>query len=190
MADGQMTNTDLDALMLDMGRRARAAATLLAEATGPQRSATLSAMADALTAAGADILAANARDVERARVNGLGEALIDRLALSPARVQAMVAAVAEVAAFPDPLGVETERWTRPNGLDIARVRTPLGVLAIIYEPECDGRRRRPVPEVGQRRHPALRFGLSGKQSRHPRGHGVGSGGGGPAGRRRPAGPHP
>jgi glutamate-5-semialdehyde dehydrogenase len=133
MADGQMTNTDLDALMLDMGRRARAATTLLAEATGEQRSAALSAMADALTAAGVDILAANARDVERARANGLGEALIDRLALSPARVQAMAAAVAEVAAFPDPLGVETERWTRPNGLDIARVRTPLGVLAIIYE---------------------------------------------------------
>jgi glutamate-5-semialdehyde dehydrogenase len=133
MADGQMTATDLGVLMQDMGRRARTAAGLLAGATGVQRSAALSAMAGALTAAEADILSANARDVERARQTGLGEALIDRLALTPARVAAMAAAVAEVAAFPDPLGVETARWTRPNGLDIARVRTPLGVLAIIYE---------------------------------------------------------
>ena len=133
MADGVMTSGDLDALMLDMGRRARAAATVLAEATAEQRSAGLAAMAEALKAAEGDILAANGRDVERARANGLSEALVDRLALTSARVSAMAEAVAEVAVLPDPLGVETARWTRPNGLDIARVRTPLGVLAIIYE---------------------------------------------------------
>ena len=132
MADGA-SNLDLDALMRDMGRRARTAATALAETTAAQRSAGLTAMAGALKAAEGDILAANGRDVERARANGLNEALIDRLALTPARVVAMAEAVSEVAAFPDPLGVETARWTRPNGLDIARVRTPLGVLAIIYE---------------------------------------------------------
>ena len=63
----------------------------------------------------------------------MAPAMIDRLALDPARVEAMAAGVETVAAIPDPLGVETERWTRPNGLDIARVRTPIGVIAIIYE---------------------------------------------------------
>jgi glutamate-5-semialdehyde dehydrogenase len=63
----------------------------------------------------------------------MAEAQIDRLALTPARIEAMASAVDEVAAFPDPLGVETARWSRPNGLDFARVRTPIGVLAIIYE---------------------------------------------------------
>ena len=79
------------------------------------------------------ILAANARDIERARANGMAEAQVDRLALDPKRVEAIAAALDDIAAQPDPLGVETARWTRPNGLDIARVRTPIGVLAIIYE---------------------------------------------------------
>ncbi len=87
----------------------------------------------ALRARADDILTANARDIDRARTNGMAEAQIDRLALNPARIEAMATAVAEVATFPDPLGVETVRWTRPNGLDFARVRTPIGVLAIIYE---------------------------------------------------------
>ena len=81
----------------------------------------------------AAILAANARDVADATAAGMAPAMIDRLALDPARVEAMAAGVETVAAIPDPLGVETERWTRPNGLDIARVRTPIGVIAIIYE---------------------------------------------------------
>ncbi|CAN5347612.1 glutamate-5-semialdehyde dehydrogenase [soil metagenome] len=124
---------DVAALMADMGRRARASGDAVRLAGSETRSASLTAIASALRAHAEAILSANAKDIARARANGMTEALIDRLALSPARVAAIADAVDEVAAFPDPLGVETARWTRPNGLDFARVRTPLGVLAIIYE---------------------------------------------------------
>jgi glutamate-5-semialdehyde dehydrogenase len=123
----------IHAQMLDMGRRARAAAQALRGAPAQARTDALVAAAQALTAASADILAANRRDVDRARAAGLSEALIDRLSLTPARIEAVAAAVAEVATLPDPLGRELARWNRPNGLDIARVSTPIGVLAIIYE---------------------------------------------------------
>ena len=123
----------LDATMLEMGRSARRAAEGLRTASGAARSTALSAMAAALRDRTDRILAANASDVERARARGLSDALIDRLSLTPARVAAMAGAVDEVAAFPDPLGAATARWTRPNGLEFSRVRTPLGVLAIIYE---------------------------------------------------------
>lgn len=121
------------AMMLDMGRRARAATEPLRLAGAGVRSAALTAIATALRDRADAILAANLRDLERARASGLSAALQDRLALTPARIAAVAGAVDQVAAFPDPLGIETARWTRPNGLDIARVRTPLGVLAIIYE---------------------------------------------------------
>ena len=124
---------DVAALMADMGRRARAAGEAVRLASAATRSEALSAIATALRTHADAILSANATDVARARANGVTEALIDRLTLTPARVAAMADAVDEVAAFPDPLGVETARWTRPNGLDFARVRTALGVLAIIYE---------------------------------------------------------
>ncbi|RZJ19360.1 MAG: glutamate-5-semialdehyde dehydrogenase [Brevundimonas sp.] len=125
--------TDLIDRMLDMGRRARLAADAVRNATPETRTVALSGMAAAVRARADAILAANARDIERARSNGMAEAQIDRLALNPARVEAIAAALDDIAAQPDPLGVETARWTRPNGLDIARVRTPIGVLAIIYE---------------------------------------------------------
>ena len=125
--------SDLDTVMQAMGRCARAAADAVRLAPAETRSAALTAMAAALRARAGAILQANARDIDRARANGMAEAQIDRLALNPARIEAMAAAVDEVAAFPDPLGVETARWSRPNGLDFARVRTPIGVLAIIYE---------------------------------------------------------
>ena len=125
--------TDISALMLDLGQRARAASEPLRMATAEARSTALTAIATAIRAHAPAILQANARDIDRARTNGVSEALIDRLALTSDRVAAIASAVDDVAAFPDPLGVETARWTRPNGLDIARVRTPLGVLAITYE---------------------------------------------------------
>ncbi|MGV3579391.1 glutamate-5-semialdehyde dehydrogenase [Brevundimonas sp.] len=125
--------SDLDARMQAMGRRARAAADAVRMAPAETRSTALTAMAAAIRERADAILEANASDTDRARTNGMAEAQIDRLALIPARIEAMAAAVDEVAAFPDPLGVETARWTRPNGLDFARVRTPIGVLAIIYE---------------------------------------------------------
>ncbi|MBN9480899.1 MAG: glutamate-5-semialdehyde dehydrogenase [Bordetella sp.] len=129
--------SDLDAtmpdMMIDMGRRARAAAESLRATTPDARTEALHRLAESLRAAEADILSANARDVSRARDGGLSEALIDRLALSPARVEAMAVAVETIAAQPDPVGAEMARWTPANGLDIARVRTPIGVLAVIYE---------------------------------------------------------
>ena len=125
--------TDLSTTMLEMGRRARTAATALREAPAAARTRALTALSEGLAAAETDILAANARDVAAARAGGMSEALIDRLSLTPARIAGMVQAVATIAAVPDPLGVETERWTPANGLDIARVRTPIGVLGVIYE---------------------------------------------------------
>lgn len=125
--------TDLNDRMLDLGRRARIAAAALREAPAASRTRALEVLAEKLKAAEVDILAANARDVDAARANGMTDALIDRLSLTPARVAGMAEAVAIIAAVPDPLGVETERWTPANGLDIARVRTPIGVLGVIYE---------------------------------------------------------
>ena len=125
--------TDINALMLDMGRRARTAADALRAATPDARTEALTRLAEGLRVAQAEILAANARDIENARASGLSEALIDRLALSPARVEGMAAAVETIAAQPDPVGAEMARWTPANGLDIARVRTPIGVLGVIYE---------------------------------------------------------
>lgn len=125
--------TDLPTRMLDLGQRARTAAVLLREAPAAARTRALESLSAKLTAAEPALLAANVRDVETARANGMTEALIDRLSLSPTRIVGMAQAVATIAAVPDPLGVETERWTPANGLDIARVRTPIGVLGVIYE---------------------------------------------------------
>ena len=123
----------LEESMLDMGRRARAASAGLAALTPEQRTAGLNAMADALVSAESLILDANKRDMAGAREKGLTDAMLDRLALDPARIQSIAQAVRNVAALPDPIGQEIARWTVPSGLDIARVRTPLGVIGIIYE---------------------------------------------------------
>lgn len=125
--------SDLHALMHDMGRRARAAGRGLAMAPAETRTAALQALAAGLEAAGDAVLAANARDLAAALATGMAEAQQDRLALTPARISAMAAAVAQIAAQPDPVGAEMARWTPDNGLDIARVRTPIGVLGVIYE---------------------------------------------------------
>ena len=125
--------SELETYMLDLGRRARAAARALREAPAEVRTRALETLARGLALAEADILAANARDVESARAGGMAEAMIDRLTLTPARVQGMAEAVATIAAVPDLLGAEMARWTPANGLDIARVRTPIGVLGVIYE---------------------------------------------------------
>ena len=125
--------SELEPYMLDLGRRARAAARVLREAPAKARTRALELLSRKLSAAEGDILAANARDVEAARAGGMAEAMIDRLSLTPARVQGMAKAVATIAAVPDSLGAEIARWTPANGLDIARVRTPIGVLGVIYE---------------------------------------------------------
>jgi glutamate-5-semialdehyde dehydrogenase len=90
-------------------------------------------MAEKLRAAAADILSANAADIERARSAGRAESFIDRLALNPDRIAAIAAAVESVAALPDPVGAVLAEWTPPNGLVIQRVRTPIGVIGMIFE---------------------------------------------------------
>ncbi len=115
------------------GRRARAAARALARASSAQKNAGLLAMADELQAAETEILAANERDLEKARADGLSSAMLDRLTLTPKRLVAMADGIREVAALPDPVGETIRDWTRPNGLRITKVRVPIGVVGIIYE---------------------------------------------------------
>ena len=124
---------DLEQDMLAMGRRARAAARQLALASPEARTRALSGMAKALRARAADVLKANAADQDAAREKGMDSAMLDRLGLDEARLEGVAKALDSIAAIPDPVGAETARWTPENGLDIARVRTPIGVLAIIYE---------------------------------------------------------
>lgn len=133
MADTQHISEDLQTQMLAMGAAARSASQQLARQTPDQRSAGLYAMADALSAAQDDILAANREDLAGGKAKGLSPAMMDRLALSPERIEAIADAVRAIAGLPDPIGAEIARWTVPSGLDIARVRTPLGVIGIIYE---------------------------------------------------------
>lgn len=134
MADTLHTPTeDLHLTLLDMGTRARAASAALAKAGPDARTKAIGAMADALVAAERSILAANVRDLAGGKDKGLSAAMMDRLALDPDRVAGIADALRAVAELPDPVGTEIARWTVPSGLDIARVRTPLGVIGIIYE---------------------------------------------------------
>ncbi len=119
--------------MLDMGRKARAGAEALRLSSAEGRTAALQGMAAAIRTAAPLIQLANAADLDAARAAGLSAAMLDRLALSPDRIEGIAKAIDAIAAISDPVGVETERWTRPNGLDIARVSVPIGVIAMIYE---------------------------------------------------------
>jgi len=125
--------TDAAALIADMGARARAAAVRLAGAPTADKAKALAGAARAMRAQADMILAANAEDVARARANGLTAAMIDRLALTPARLEGVAAGLEAVAALPDPVGETIDRRSRPNGLVLERVRVPLGVIGIIYE---------------------------------------------------------
>lgn len=134
MADTLHTPMEtLEDTMLDMGRRARAASASLASAGIEGRTRAINAMAEALSAAEATILDANKLDLKGGQEKGLSDAMMDRLALTPERIQGVASALRAVADLPDPVGSEIARWTVPSGLDIARVRTPLGVIGIIYE---------------------------------------------------------
>jgi glutamate-5-semialdehyde dehydrogenase len=113
--------------LLLLGRNARKAANQLRTLSPECRSEGIRAMARQVRAAEADIVAANEKDMAAATAN------LDRLMLNPQRVQSIANALDEVAALPDPVGQEMSRWQRPNGLDIARVRTPIGVIGMIYE---------------------------------------------------------
>ncbi len=123
----------LPAQMAALAAGARRAARVLALAPTAQKNAALGAMANAIRAAASQILAANAEDVTEARANGATEAFIDRLTLTDARIEAMASGIEVVRDINDPVGAVTERWQRPNGMTIERVRVPLGVAAVIFE---------------------------------------------------------
>ncbi|WP_371349088.1 glutamate-5-semialdehyde dehydrogenase [Ancylobacter sp. IITR112] len=119
--------------MAAIGARARAAARTLALASAAVKEAGLRAAAQAIRDQAPAILAANEQDLAAARAAGMSAALQDRLVLNEARLDAIARAVEEIAALPDPVGQVTESWERPNGLRLERVRTPLGVIGVIYE---------------------------------------------------------
>jgi glutamate-5-semialdehyde dehydrogenase len=114
-------------------RAAKVAARALAVLDAGTKDRALTAMADALVARTAEILEANARDLEAGRESGLSAALMDRLALDERRVVAMAAGVRQIVALPDPVGEVIDGYRRPNGLEIRKVRVPLGVVAVVYE---------------------------------------------------------
>jgi glutamate-5-semialdehyde dehydrogenase len=116
-----------------MGARARAAARILAVTPTAAKAAALRAAAQHLRAAEAEVLEANAEDVAAGEANGLSGAMIDRLRLDPKRLEGIAAAVEAVAGLPDPVGAVIDETVRPNGMRLARVRVPLGVVGIIYE---------------------------------------------------------
>ncbi len=120
-------------MMLTLGRAARQAAGILALAPAQQKNDALMAMAAKIRRSGADILAENARDLAAATARELKASFLDRLTLNEARLEAMARGLEEIAALQDPVGQVMSKWTRPNGLEISRVRVPIGVIGIIYE---------------------------------------------------------
>jgi glutamate-5-semialdehyde dehydrogenase len=124
---------DIAQLMADIGKQARAAANKLAIAKPDAKTAALTVMAAQIRAREAEILEANAKDMALAEQSARPAAFLDRLKLTPDRVEAMAAGVETIAALNDPVGAVIASWERPNGMRIDRVRTPLGVIGIIYE---------------------------------------------------------
>ncbi|MEX0628016.1 MAG: glutamate-5-semialdehyde dehydrogenase [Cucumibacter sp.] len=124
---------DVHLMMARIGADARAAAIVLATASAERKHAALIAAADAIRDASEEILAANELDMQTARANGANHAFLDRLELTNARIEGMIDAVRTIAELPDPIGAVIAEWDRPNGLRIQRVRTPLGVIGIIFE---------------------------------------------------------
>lgn len=126
-------DSDVKAVMAAIGQRARRAASVLAYAATDAKNHALTAAAGALLAEAPGLLAANAEDVASARERGISNAFLDRLTLTDKRIEAMAKGLHDIAALPDPVGSVMANWQRPNGLDISRVRTPLGVIGVIFE---------------------------------------------------------
>ena len=124
---------DIQDYMQTLGRQARAASRLLATASTATKNAALTAMAGAIREHRAALLAANTRDLDEARAAGLEPALIDRLTLTEKGIEAMAEGLEQVAALPDPVGEITDVKRRPSGIQVGRMRVPLGVIGIIYE---------------------------------------------------------
>jgi len=124
---------DLEAVMHGLGAEARAAFRALTQATTAQKDQALRAAAAAIRANTETILAANAQDIAHGETKGLRASLIDRLMLDEDRLDGIAGGLEAIADLPDPVGMVMDSWTRPNGLEISRVRVPLGVIGIIYE---------------------------------------------------------
>jgi glutamate-5-semialdehyde dehydrogenase len=123
----------LEATMLELGRRARAAANILAFADPAKKTLSLHKAADALDERRAALLAANAEDMRAAEGKGISKAFLDRLQLTDQRIDGMIEGLRTIADLPDPVGRVLASWTRPNGMTISRVATPLGVIGVIFE---------------------------------------------------------
>jgi len=130
---GMKDGSEVSEMMSGIGRKAKDAATDLAVASAEMRGAALEFAADAIEASVPAILEANAKDMTAARGKGLSDAMLDRLLLDEGRVAAMAAGLRAVAAQKDPVGEVIAEWSQPSGLHIRRVRTPLGVIGVIYE---------------------------------------------------------
>ncbi|MDN2583756.1 glutamate-5-semialdehyde dehydrogenase [Aquibium sp. ELW1220] len=127
------SRTDIAELMAAMGRKARAAARPLALAGTATKNAALQAMGEAIRRNEQAILDANALDMAAGAENGLAASFLDRLKLTPARIEAIAEGIRSIAALKDPVGETIAAWDRPNGLHIERVRTPLGIIGVIFE---------------------------------------------------------
>jgi len=125
--------TDVPAYMADLGRRARAAARSLARAETAAKDAALLAMVEEIDRRRAEIVAANAEDLAAGAAKGLDAAMLDRLALTPGRIDTMLEGLRQIAALADPVGAITDLNYRPSGIQVGRMRVPLGVVGIIYE---------------------------------------------------------
>ncbi len=133
MADASSANEALTEYMNGLGARARGAARILSSANTAIKNDVLVRAAALIRERKKHILTVNARDLERAEARGVAVAFIDRMALDDARVEGIAKALEDIAALDDPVGKSISKWTRPNGLAIERVRTPIGVIAVIYE---------------------------------------------------------
>jgi len=128
-----MTDSMPDEVIAKLGRAARGAAEKLAQCPSPDKNRALTEAAEKIRDRAGEILAANARDLAQAVERGICGAMLDRLKLDEARLEGIAAGLEKVAGLPDPVGRELARWRRPNGLDIARVTVPIGVVGVIYE---------------------------------------------------------
>lgn len=126
-------DSSLKAILIDQGEKAKAAARFLATVSTSLKNQALLVMADALEARTDEIIAANALDLEQGEASGLTPALLERLSLNESRIKDMAQGLREIAALSDPVGEMLGMWRRPNGLEVGRVRTPIGVIGIIYE---------------------------------------------------------
>lgn len=129
----QETITEIAAYMADLGRRARAASRELARASTKAKDEALNAIADAIDASRDPLGIANVQDLEAGAAKGLDAAMLDRLELTPGRVDSMIEGLRQIATLPDPVGAITDLNYRPSGIQVGRMRVPLGVIGIIYE---------------------------------------------------------